>query len=131
MPNDQAHESFGSWLRERRKALDLTQAAVAHCVGCAEVTIRKLEAGVQRPSRQTAERLATCLQILAEEHDLFLQVARGERGPDRLPPTRPPRFASRRASTQVAIEPLPLDWVPPPVPLTPPREAETARRPGP
>ncbi len=38
--------SFGAWVRRRRKALDLTQAALAQRVGCAEVTIRKLEADV-------------------------------------------------------------------------------------
>ncbi|HEX6290916.1 MAG TPA: helix-turn-helix transcriptional regulator, partial [Herpetosiphonaceae bacterium] len=117
MPNDQAHKSFGSWLRERRKALDLTQAALAHCVGCAEVTIRKLEAGVQRPSRQIAERLVGCLEISPDERAVFLQVARGERGPDRLPPARPPRGAAPHARVAGPVALLPLDTVPPPAPL--------------
>jgi transcriptional regulator with XRE-family HTH domain len=36
--------SFGYWVRRRRKALDLTQDALARQVGCAETTIRKIEA---------------------------------------------------------------------------------------
>ena len=48
--------SFGAWLKRRRKALDLTQEALARLVGCAVVSIRKIEADEQRPSRQTAER---------------------------------------------------------------------------
>ena len=36
--------SFGYWLRRRRKALDLTQEALARQVGCAVITIRKIEA---------------------------------------------------------------------------------------
>jgi transcriptional regulator with XRE-family HTH domain len=39
--------SFGAWLKLRRQALDLTQAELAQQVGCAEVTLRKLEAGVR------------------------------------------------------------------------------------
>ena len=48
--------SFGTWVRRRRKVLDLTQATLAQRVGCAEVTIRKLEADIFRPSREVAER---------------------------------------------------------------------------
>lgn len=43
--------------------LDLAQTALAPPVGCAEVTIRKLEAEVARPSRQIIQRLAVCLEI--------------------------------------------------------------------
>jgi predicted ATPase/transcriptional regulator with XRE-family HTH domain/Tfp pilus assembly protein PilF len=77
--------SFGIWVRRRRKALDLTQAALAHQVGCAEVTIRKLEADAFRPSREIADRLASCLDIPPDHRDLFVQIARAERSVDRLP----------------------------------------------
>jgi DNA-binding XRE family transcriptional regulator len=76
---------FGVWVRRRRKALDLTQAALAQCVGCAEVTIRKIEANAMNPSRTIAQRLATCLAIPPGEHALFLRVANGERGAAGLP----------------------------------------------
>ena len=35
--------TFGAWLRRRRKALDLTQAALAQRVGCSLGSIRKCE----------------------------------------------------------------------------------------
>ena len=43
--------SFGYWLRRRRKALDLTQDELAHRVGCAVGTIKKLEGDERRPSK--------------------------------------------------------------------------------
>jgi transcriptional regulator with XRE-family HTH domain len=79
--------SFGAWLKRRRKALDLTQADLARLVGCAVVSIRKIEADEQRPSRQTAERLAQHLQIPPHEQATFVQFAR--LGLDEAPPTLP------------------------------------------
>jgi predicted ATPase/DNA-binding XRE family transcriptional regulator len=70
--------SFGEWLKVRRKTLDFTQAELAHQVGCAEVTLRKLEANVQRPSKQMAERLADVLQISPADQVDFVRFARGE-----------------------------------------------------
>jgi predicted ATPase/class 3 adenylate cyclase len=82
--------SFGDWIRRRRKALDLTREALAQQVGCAVVTIRKIETDERRPSRQVAERLAACLQIPAEQQAAFLQAARAELAVDRLAqPTSP------------------------------------------
>jgi predicted transcriptional regulator len=37
--------SFGVWLRKQRRALDLTRKAFADQVGCAEITVRRIEAG--------------------------------------------------------------------------------------
>jgi transcriptional regulator with XRE-family HTH domain len=54
--------SFGYWVRRRRKALDLTQQALAQQVGCALSTIRKIETDARRPSRQIAELLAEQLK---------------------------------------------------------------------
>jgi predicted ATPase/transcriptional regulator with XRE-family HTH domain len=79
--------SFGAWLKRRRKALDLTQEGLAQLVGCAVVTIRKLEAEVQPPSRQLAERLAEHLAIPPEERATFIQFARV--GLDAAPPELP------------------------------------------
>ncbi len=82
--------SFGYWLRRRRKALDLTQEALARGVGCAFVTIKKIEADERRPSRRVAERLAEVLAIPDAERALFLACARGESTPLRLPLTTVP-----------------------------------------
>jgi transcriptional regulator with XRE-family HTH domain len=81
--------SFGYWLRRRRKALDLTQGELAHQVGCAIGTLKKIETDERRPSKQIAERLADQLGLAPDERVAFLQAARAERGVDQLaPPTR-------------------------------------------
>src|SRR6266545_2777945 len=77
--------SFGYWVRRRRKALDLTQAELARRVGCAEVTIQKIEADERRPSHQIAELLAEHLRIPPAERPHFLQRARGELATEQLP----------------------------------------------
>ena len=59
---DENH-SFGKWLRHRRRGLDLTQEELAHRVGCAPITIRKLEGDEMRPSKQLAESLSRSLGI--------------------------------------------------------------------
>src|SRR5215469_4802508 len=68
---------FGNWLRQQRKILDLTQAELAHQVGCARVTVKKIEAGVRRPSKQIAERLAAVLAIEPSIQASFVAFARG------------------------------------------------------
>ncbi len=70
--------SFGAWLQQRRKALDLTQAELGQCVGCSADHIRNLEADRRRPSKEIAERLLPCLQIPEQDHPAFLRFARGE-----------------------------------------------------
>jgi predicted ATPase/class 3 adenylate cyclase/DNA-binding XRE family transcriptional regulator len=77
--------SFGYWVRRRRKALDLTQADLARRVGCAEVTIQKIEADERRPSSQIAQLLAEQLGIPPAERPTFLQCARGALALDPLP----------------------------------------------
>jgi predicted ATPase/DNA-binding XRE family transcriptional regulator len=70
-------QSFGQWLRHRRRELDLTQDALARQAGCARVTIRKLEADEIRPSRQLAELLAEHLGIPPQERETFVRLGRG------------------------------------------------------
>ena len=82
--------SFGNWIRQRRRALDLTQDALAARVGCSLSAIRKIEADERRPSRQVAELLANTLQIPAAERATFLRVARMELSFDRLPAVTAP-----------------------------------------
>ena len=50
--------SFGQWLKQRRKALGLTQRALAQQAGCAEVTLRKIESGDLQPSAPLVTSLA-------------------------------------------------------------------------
>ncbi len=67
---------FATWLRQRRKALDLTQEQLAAAIDVSLPTIAKIEAGQRRPSRQVAELLAHCLEVPPEEQAEFMRMAR-------------------------------------------------------
>jgi len=54
------HVSFGSWLKRRRRALDLTQQDVADQVGCSVVTIRKIEGNLARPLQADRRAVGRC-----------------------------------------------------------------------
>ena len=84
MKMTESEYSFGTWIKRRRKALDLTQQQLAERVGCSISLIFKIESDERRPSRQIAELLATHLEIPAEQRDLFLKVARQEKAIDAL-----------------------------------------------
>jgi len=68
--------SFAQVLKQRRRALDLTQQQLAHQVGCAAVTIQRIEQGTLRPSRQVLERLAAILELPPKEREGFVRLAR-------------------------------------------------------
>ena len=70
-------QSFGKWLRHRRRDLDLTQEGFSRQVGCAPITLRRIEADDLRPSKQLAELLIERLGIQGEERERFVQFARG------------------------------------------------------
>ena len=69
-------ESFGGWIQSRRRALNLTRADLATSIGCAAVTIKKIERNERKPSRQMAELLAKYLAIPRLDQDRFMQMAR-------------------------------------------------------
>src|SRR5688572_18013536 len=73
----QTTSTFGQWLKQRRRELDLTQEAIADSVACSTDTVYKIESGRRRPSRQMAELLAECLAIPPDERPAFVQWARG------------------------------------------------------
>lgn len=102
--------SFGIWLKRRRKSLDLTQSLLAQRVFCSLATIQKIESEERRPSHQLAELLAIALEIPAQDRPLFLQVARGERGIERLAnisdPAEWPLLSTRQ--NNLPIPPTPL-----------------------
>src|SRR6185503_15742689 len=73
------HESisFGTWLRQQRRALDLTQKAFADQVGCAEITVRRMEADEYKPSNELALVLLEKLGIPEPERTQWVRFARG------------------------------------------------------
>ncbi len=111
--DDRTH-SFGYWLRRRRKALDLTQEALAQRVSCSGFSIRKIEADERRPSRPLAERLAAALAVPDAERRDFLDAARALRSVDRLRlDAAPVRAATRVASSAAAVASVPSAPDPP------------------
>lgn len=97
--------SFGRWLKQRRKALDLTQGDLAQRVGCATTTIRKLEAEKLRPSRQLAERLARALQLTGGEYATCVQLAR-LRAPLLVPPPKTEHGSEEALTLPIGATPL-------------------------
>jgi predicted ATPase/DNA-binding XRE family transcriptional regulator len=69
--------SFGVWLRKQRRALDLTRQAFADQVGCAEVTLRRIEAGTLKPSRELAGILLDRLGTPETDRLKWISFARG------------------------------------------------------
>jgi tetratricopeptide (TPR) repeat protein len=92
-------QSFGYWLRRRRKALDLTQEALAVAVSCSRFAIRKIEADERRPSRRLAERLAEKLAIPVQEREAFLDAARSTRAAERLQVDEMPLSSNERETS--------------------------------
>ena len=72
-----AESSFGAWVRNRRQAMSWTRTELAKKIGCAPVTIKKIESDERKPSRQIAELLAEHLLIPRVERERFINMARG------------------------------------------------------
>jgi transcriptional regulator with XRE-family HTH domain len=72
--------SFGVWLRKQRRTLDLTRQGFADRVGCAEVTLRRIEAGTLKPSKELANILLEKLGIPEAERSQWISFARGVSG---------------------------------------------------
>jgi predicted ATPase/DNA-binding XRE family transcriptional regulator len=105
--------SFGGWLKSRRKTLDLTQEELAQQVGCATVTIRKIESNALKPSTQIAQRLAQCCNVPAEEQEAFVRFARSEQTSghvwvDKAPGAAAVKFESDRPANNLTDLPSPL-----------------------
>jgi transcriptional regulator with XRE-family HTH domain len=97
--------SFGNWLRQRRKALDWTQAQLAERVGCSLALIRKLEADERRPSKQIVGILAQILDLPPNDREEFLAFARGTNTLAPLPPHNLPadqtHFIGRKSELEL------------------------------
>jgi non-specific serine/threonine protein kinase len=72
--------SFGTWLRSRRRLLDLTQQNLAEQVGCARITLRRIEADALKPSKELAQILLEKLGISEFDRPQWILFARGLAG---------------------------------------------------
>jgi transcriptional regulator with XRE-family HTH domain/tetratricopeptide (TPR) repeat protein len=105
--------SFGAWVRRRRKMLDLTQAVLAQRVGCALVTIKKIEQESRRPSLHMAKLLAQHLAIAESEQEAFLRLSQGEHQNGRVPSpdvAPSPAFLERTDEAETASPVVAREW---------------------
>ena len=72
--------TFGTWLRKRRRSLDLTQRALADQVGCARITLRRIESDTLKPSKELAFIILEKVGIPQAESEQWLRFARGQSG---------------------------------------------------
>jgi predicted ATPase/transcriptional regulator with XRE-family HTH domain/Tfp pilus assembly protein PilF len=75
--------TFGTSLKQSRKALDMTQGELAALASCSPKMIAKIESGERRPSRQLADLLAEVLEVAEGDRAEFIRLARGVTGPIR------------------------------------------------
>jgi predicted ATPase len=69
--------TFGSWLRKQRRMQDITRQALADQAGCAEITLRRIENGTLKPSKELTSILLEKLGIPEHERPQLVQFARG------------------------------------------------------
>ena len=70
--------SFGEWLKHQRRGRGLTQKELARQIGCATITLRKIESGDRFPSMQNVNKVAEIFNVSPEEQKNFLRFARGD-----------------------------------------------------
>src|SRR5262245_6986456 len=70
---------FGRLLYRLRRARDLSQEDLGQAAFCSRDTVKKLEAGQRRPSRQLAAQLADVLGLEEPTRAAFLVAARANR----------------------------------------------------
>lgn len=100
--------TFGALVRQRRRALDLTQAELARRTGFAAITIRRIESGERRPSRELVTALARALDVPDHETEAFSQLGR------RLVGDVPPATVTLSGTPLARLQPplRPAHWVP-------------------
>jgi len=95
--------TFASWIKLRRRALDLTPDELAAQIGYASLTLEKIERGQHRPSLELAARLAEALAIPAHERQRFLQLAGSELAQRAEPPGAPEPIRPQPAPAAPAL----------------------------
>ena len=67
-------------MHQRRRMLDLTQQALADQIGCAHITLRRIESGTLKPSKELALILLEKLGVPQADREAWLRFARGLSG---------------------------------------------------
>jgi transcriptional regulator with XRE-family HTH domain len=89
---DRKHTNFAQTIRARRRALDLTQAQLAHRIGTSTPYVGYLEGGQRHPSQKVLAKLSTALGMdfrelfmLANPRVAALTAAENHNGDHRSP----------------------------------------------
>ena len=85
--------AFDRWLKQRRKVLGLTQKELAQKASCADVTLRKIEAGDLQPSAQLVAALSRQMGVADADLPKLVGFALGANGQQ---PSAARRLRSRR-----------------------------------
>src|SRR5258706_3126871 len=104
--------TFGQWVKQRRNALNLTQAELGRLVSCSAVMINKIEGNLRRPSIHIAQSLAHYLKIAPIEHATFISVARPELSPEQIEEIASPQVDAPRQPANRRIINLPIPSMP-------------------
>jgi len=70
--------TFGKWLKRQRSSRGLTQEQLAYQIGCATITLRKIESEERRPSVAIVKQLRRVFEIPQDQQTNFLKFARGD-----------------------------------------------------
>src|SRR5579862_1753884 len=68
-------ESFGQWVRERRKERNLTQKALGQLIGYAEITVRQIEHDTYNLTRFVVESGVNCLARDTDDREAIVRFA--------------------------------------------------------
>ena len=103
--------TFGSWLKQRRNDMGITQDELAERLGFSPIMLWKIESGERRPSSQTAALLADYFHVPDDEREAFVIFARtgraGAGSPDGGSVTAPWRAATaHHTNLPQALTPL-------------------------
>lgn len=100
--------TFGEWLKRQRMGRGFTREQLADQIGCAVITLRKIEAEERRPSEQIVTRIAELFNIPAAEHATLLKFARGDwtKAPTERPTEIPRPSAETRHNLRAPLSSL-------------------------
>ena len=101
---------FGEWLRKQRRALDLSRQDLADQAGCAEITLRRIEAGTLKPSKELASLILEKVGIPQNELEQWVRFARELEGMPNSQMSLVPELSKQKTS-QMATVSLPTGTV--------------------
>ncbi len=100
--------TFGEWLKRQRMGKGLTREQFADQIGCAIITLRKIESEERRASEQIVLRIADIFNLPSAERSNLLKFARGDwtKAPTERPIEIPRPSADTRNNLRIPLSSL-------------------------